>query len=357
MPRPNDGPAPTTAVPSSRETVTLADVARAAGVSLATASFVLSGRGASRSAGSAATKEKVRMAAAELGYVPNRHAQAMRTGRGGGIVMALGALGDPWGVQLTTRVRDDALRHDLSTLVLADERWFEYLLSASADAALITSIDFIEQGPQRVRRLAASTQTGIVAFSAEMEPEDFDVVSSTPTSAIGRAYARLRARHDRVQLLAPDLSRRVGGTVAHPRTRAFLDAAREHGDDPAEQLVHIVPDGSREAFVAGLAWLTGPDRPEAVLCFTGYQAVALQVAAERAGLRVPEDLEFLSIGDIPASTEFFGPISYYGVDDVFARLSGIIVDRAVDREGRPGSLYTFDWEFFPGTTTREIDGE
>ncbi|ATG52943.1 LacI family transcriptional regulator [Brachybacterium vulturis] len=357
MPRTDHDPGPAAPAPSSRGTATLADVARAAGVSLATASFVLSGRGASRSAGSAATKEKVRAAAAELGYVPNRHAQAMRTGRGGGIVMALGTLDDPWGVQLTAKVRDVALRHDLSTLVLADERWFEYLVGASADAAFITSIDFVEQGPQRVRRLAASTQTGIVAFSAEMEPEDFDVVASTPISAIGRAYAQLRARHDRVHLLAPDLSRRVGGTLAHPRTRAFLDAARGHGDGPAEQLVHIVPDGSHETFVAGLAWLSGPDRPEAVLCFTGYQAVALQVAAERVGLRVPDDLEFLSIGDIPASTEFFGPISYYGVDDVFARLSAIIVDRAVDRESRPGALHTFDWEFFPGTTTRETDGE
>ena len=357
MSRTDHDPGPATVVPAHRATVTLADVARAAGVSLATASFVLSGRGASRSAGSAATKEKVRAAAAELGYVPNRHAQAMRTGRGGGIVMALGTLDDPWGVQLTAKVRDDALPHDLSTLVLADDRWFDYLMGASADAALITSIDFVDQGPEQVRRLAASTQTGIVAFSAMMEPENFDVVSSTPISAIGRAYARLRARHERVQLLAPDLSQRVGGTLAHPRTRAFLDAAREHGDGSAEQLVHVVPEGSHETFLAGLEWLSGPDRPEAVLCFTGYQAVALQVAAERAGLRVPDDLEFLSIGDIPASTEFFGPISYYGVDDVFARLSAIVVDRAVDREGRPGSLHTFDWEFFPGTTTRETDGE
>lgn len=339
-----------------RGTVTLADVARTAGVSLATASFVLSGRGASRSAGSAATKEKVRAAAAELGYVPNRHAQAMRTGRGGGIVLTLGSLDDPWGVQLTSRVRDDALPHDLSTLVLADERWFEFLMGASADAALITSIDFDDQGPQQVRRLASATQTAIIAFSARMEPENFDVVSSSPLTAIARAYALLRSRHDRVQLLAPDLSRRVGGTLAHPRTAAFLDAAREHGDDPAEELVHVVPEGSHDTFIAGFDWLTGADRPEAVICFTGYQAVALQVAAERAGIRVPDDLEFLSIGDIPASSEFFGPISYYGVDDVFARLSGIIVDRAVDRENRPGSLYSFDWEFFPGTTTCEIDG-
>ena len=46
-----------------RAAVTLADVAREAGVSLATASFVLSGRGGARSAGSAATKAKVRAAA------------------------------------------------------------------------------------------------------------------------------------------------------------------------------------------------------------------------------------------------------------------------------------------------------
>ena len=339
----------------SRGTVTLADVARAAGVSLATASFVLSGRGGSRSAGSAETKKRVRAAAAELGYVPNRHAQAMRTGRGGGVVLALGTLDDPWGVQLTAQVRDDALAHDLSTLVLADERWYEYLLGASADAALVTSVDFVADGPDRVRRLASSTHTGIIAFSAQMEPEGFDVVSSTPVRAIGRAYHRLRARHDRVQLLAPDLGRRVGGTLAHPRTRAFLEAAREHGD-PGEQRVHIVPEGSHETYLAGLEWLRGPDLPEAVICFTGYQAVALQLAAERAGVRVPEELEIVSIGDVPAKSEFFGPISYYGVDDVFVRLARIIVDRAVDREDRPGSLHTFDWEFFPGTTTRDTDG-
>ncbi|MGO1257730.1 MAG: LacI family DNA-binding transcriptional regulator [Brachybacterium sp.] len=337
--------------PVPRSTVTLADVARAAEVSLATASFVLSGRGGSRSAGSAATKAKVRAAAASLGYVPNRHAQAMRTGRSGGIVLALGTLDDPWGVQLTTQVRDDALVHDLSTLVLADERWYEYLLGASADAALLTSIDFVENGPNLVRRLAAATHSGLVAFSAKMEPEDFDVVSSTPSFAIHRAYERLRARHRRVQMLAPDLERRAGGALAHSRTGAFLDAVRELGDGPAEALVHVVPEGSHETYLAAIEWLQGPDRPEAVICFTGYQAVALHLAAERVGVKVPEDLEFISIGDVPANTEFFGPISYYGVDDVFARLSSIIIDRAIDREDVPGRLVTFDWEFFPGTTT------
>ncbi|WP_422116606.1 LacI family DNA-binding transcriptional regulator [Brachybacterium sp. UNK5269] len=339
--------------PAPRAAVTLADVARAAGVSLATASFVLSGRGNLRSSGSEATKAKVRAAAEELGYVPNRHAQAMRTGRGGGIVLTLGALDDPWAVHLTTQVRHDARPHDFSTLVLADESWFQYLQGASADAALLTSIDFVENGPDLVRRLASTTQSGLVAFSAHMEPEDFDVVRSTPVPAIGHAYAALRARHQRVHLLAPDLPDRPGGVLAHPRTQAFLAAAREHGDGPAEALVKVGPAGKRSTHLTGLDWLAGPHRPEAVICFTGYQAVAMQLAAERMGIRMPEDLELIAIGDVPAETEYFGPVSYYGVDDVFARLSGILIDRALDREDRPGALHTFDWQYFPGTTTRD----
>src|SRR5699024_4287326 len=141
----------------------------------------------------------------------------------------------------------------------------------------------------------------------QMEPENFDVVSSTPISEFGLAYARLRGRHERLQLLAPDLSLRPGGTRSHPRTRAILNAPHQHDDGPPKQQAHIVTERSHDTFLAGLDWLRGPDRPRAVVCSTGYQAVALQMAAERAGLRVPEDIEFLAIGDIPASTEFFGP--------------------------------------------------
>ncbi|WP_193105741.1 LacI family DNA-binding transcriptional regulator [Brachybacterium sp. FME24] len=336
--------------PAPRTVVTLADVARTAGVSIATASFVLSGRGGSRSAGSPATKAKVREAAEQLGYVPNRNAQAMRTGRGGGIVLALGTLDDPWGVQLATQVRDDALPHDLSTLVLADERWVEYLSGASADAAFITSVDFVEDGPERVLRLNSATQTGIVAFTAKMEPEGFDVISSTPYRAIARAYARLRARHETVQLLAPPQP------LTHPRMAAFLQAARDHGDGPPEDLVRITPASARDTYRASREWLSGEDRPQAVICFTGYQAVALQSAAERLGVDVPGSLEIISIGDVPTESEYFEPISYYGVDDVFARISGVVIDAARARGERPGELHTFDWEFFPGATTRDDDG-
>ena len=272
-------------------------------------------------------------------------------GRGGGIVLALRSFSDPWGVQLVSQVREDALPLGRSTLVLTDPRWYEHLLGAAADAALITAVDLEEDGPQRVRRLASSIRSGLVAFSAQMEPEGFDVVSSSPVPSVHRAYAALRERHGRVHFLAPDLSSRPGGTFSVPRARAFLDAVGRHGDGPAESLVRLTAKGSRATFESALDWLRGPGRPAAVICCTGYQALALRLAAEQVHVRVPEELEIIAIGDVPAEAELLGPISYYGVDDVFARLSALVVDRALECGDRPGRLHRFDWEFFPGATT------
>lgn len=338
--------------PSSRQhTVTLADVAREAGVSPATASFVLSGRGGSSSSGSPETKAKVRAAADRLGYVPNRSAQAMRTRRGGGIVLALGTLGDPWGIHLGREVRSRALAHDLSTLVLADERWFDYLSGAFPDCSFITGVDFTEGGAEKVHRLADSKAGGIVAFSTVLEPDGFDVISSSPAPAISRAYAQLRSRHDTVHFLAPTRIHVDARPPFFSRARAFLDAAIAHGDGPLESLIAHCAAGSQETYRFSLDWLGGEDRPAAVIAQTGYQALALQNAAHELGIRMPEDLEIISIGDVPERAMYHGPVSYYGVRDVFTRLADVIVGRAVDRSDRPGELHDFQWEFFSGVTT------
>lgn len=337
---------------STDRAVTLADVARRAGVSAATASFVLSGRAGRRSSGSAQTQEKVRAAAAELGYVPNRNARSLRTGRNGGILLALGTVEDPWGVSLAAAVRDRALPEDLSTLILGDERWFPFLSGSSFDCSFITGIDHASDGHAQLRQLARGTG-GIVAFSEQIEPESFDVISSPAEPAVQAAYERLRARHDRVELLH---SRRVDPSRRPPyptRPFAFLDAVQAAGDGDGLDLIHPAGTEREHSLERAVAWLTGPDRPSAVLASTGYHAIALEAAAARAGIRVPDDLEIISIGDIPPDAQLFGQISYYGVENVFDRIAGIILDRALDRDGTPGTLHRFDWEFFPGTTTRD----
>lgn len=337
--------------PGQQRPVTLADVAREAGVSPATASFVLSGRAGSASAGSPETKRKVREAADRLGYIPNRSAQAMRTRRGGGIVLALGTLGDPWGIHLGREVRSRALTHDLSTLVLTDERWFEYLSGTFPDCSFITSVDFHDEGAARVHALAERMAGGIVAFSTLLEPDGFDVISSPPGPAIHAAYAQLRSRHDVVHLLST--ASVTATTVARPHSRpaAFRDAVLEHGDGPLEDLFLVSPGGSLETYRFSTQVLQRTPRPTAIIASTGYQAVALQNAAHELGIRMPEDLEIISIGDVPDRAAYHGPVSYYGVRDVFTRMAEVIVGRAVERADRPGRLHQYTWEFFSGVTT------
>lgn len=62
---------------TSRPTVTIKDVAAAAGVSASTVSHTFSGRRAI----SEATRQRVLAVADELGYVPNAHARKLRLGR------------------------------------------------------------------------------------------------------------------------------------------------------------------------------------------------------------------------------------------------------------------------------------
>lgn len=330
---------------------TLADVARRAGVSVATASFVLSGRSGGKPSGSPETQARVRAAAEELGYVPNRNARAMRTGRSDSIVLALGSVEDPWGISLAQEVCVRALPSGQSTLVLADERWFEFLSGASHDCSFVTSVDHSPEAPDRLRQLARGAG-GIVAFSERIAPEGFDVVSSSALPAVADAYRRLRARHDRVAFLAlpgPGLLERPHGPS---RVWAYRDAAAEAGEDVRSLIRAPGDDSRREAMLDCIAWLSGPDRPEAVICGTGYLALALQAAAARVGMRVPEDLEIVAIGDVPEESQFLEPVSYYGVRDVFTRIAEIIVHRAQVRRDEPGTLHEFAWEFFPGETTR-----
>lgn len=332
--------------------VTLAQVAAEAGVSPATASFVLSGRNGRSSSGSEDTKRRVRAAADRLGYIPNRYARAMRTGRSDAIVLALGTVGDPWGISLARAVRSRALPHDLATVVLTDERWYEFLSGYASDCAFVTGADLVEGGQEQVARLARSGLE-IVAFGETLVPDGFDIVASSAAPAVAAAYRRLHETWGTVGYLSPTLPTSIDDSHPTSRARAFRDAARAEGDEASISQMHASGRGPGPSLEACCAWLERPDRPRAVVCSTGYVALALQAAALRMGVDVPGELEFIAIGDVPADAQLLGPISYYGVADVFDRIAGLIVDRALTPGGSgPGTKHVFEWEFFPGATTR-----
>lgn len=92
---------------------TMTDVAKAAGVSRATASYAL--RGDPRI--SPATADKVRRAAAALQYTTNLSARSLRSGRSGVIGVAIFELDKPYPSEMSAAVSREAAAHGLETIV------------------------------------------------------------------------------------------------------------------------------------------------------------------------------------------------------------------------------------------------
>lgn len=327
---------------TARRGATLKSVAEAAGVSVGAASFVLSGRSGGAPSGSEEVRARVLEAAEQLGYAPNRHAQAIRTGRSEIISLELD-LSDPWSMPMVEAVHIAAAQHELLPIVLPTTQWYDYLVGYGSAGALITNPHNCE--PDKLRRLAGQG-IGVVAYSAELDPAGFDVIDTSPFPAVGHAYRQLRARHSSVALFSYV---QPGQTSYYNRADAFMATVHEAGDQP--DFVHC-PGTPHDAYLAACTWLEGPQRPTAVIGGTAYLALAVQAAAIRLGIHVPDDLEILSLGDVPRDAHMLGQVSYWGVRDVFTRTADILVNRALQGPDSPGSKHTFTWEFFPGETTR-----
>jgi LacI family transcriptional regulator/LacI family repressor for deo operon, udp, cdd, tsx, nupC, and nupG len=93
-------------------TITIRDVADAAGVSPSTASRAM--RGSSRI--SAETRNRVVAAASELGYAPNRAARALKTGRRSTIGLVVPDILNPFFGELMKGAQEVARSHDLALL-------------------------------------------------------------------------------------------------------------------------------------------------------------------------------------------------------------------------------------------------
>lgn len=140
--------------------VTLAEVARHAGVSSSTVSYVISGKRTI----SGATRQRVEQAISELGYHPNAGARALAGKRSHIIALV---------VPLRTDVYVPIMMEIAISVTMA-ARQFGY------DVLLITN----DEGPEGVRRVAASgLADGVVLMDVELEDRRVAVLRELDTHA------------------------------------------------------------------------------------------------------------------------------------------------------------------------------
>ena len=178
---------------------TIRDVAEAAGVSLTTVSYVLSGRPGGDTRISRPTQDRVHAAARELGYVPNRAARGMRRGRTDVVAVAITDLDDAQDRALAAAAARILPRHGYQPVFLVGESWRQFMLSGGADGVILGSVP-ADRTAVDLEAMAELIERGVplLVFPDTLKPQGFDVLApaaaGTADAFVEQAVATLIGR-------------------------------------------------------------------------------------------------------------------------------------------------------------------
>ncbi|WP_426593301.1 LacI family DNA-binding transcriptional regulator [Cellulomonas sp. McL0617] len=284
-------------------TVTLSDVAREAGVSLATASRAINGS-ASRTVGSE-LRDRVLAAALRLRYTPDANAQAMARGRTTSLGLLVHDIADPYFSTIAAGVAQAADAAGLQMTLAssqhdpAREVDLVHLLRRQRARAIIVSggrTDDVAINDQLRLALADYRATG---GAAALIGQPILGVNTVVVNHAQGATQLARAMHDRGYRRFAILGGPEGHLSARERREAFAFALRERGADlPDDATVfgEFTHAGGEEGMRTLMA--RGP-LPELVFAVADVIALGAMAAMRDAGIRVPQDVAVAGFSDIP----------------------------------------------------------
>jgi LacI family transcriptional regulator len=282
---------------------TLRDVARAASVSMSTASRVLAG---SSKPVNDDLRERVRAAAAMLGYVPNSSAQAVALGTAPIVTLLVSDLDDPYFGRLSKGVLRGADEAGL-LLTLADlgkdgERADRLVgaLRAQRPRGVIVAAprrDGNSAALARELRLLSAAGTRVVAIGeTDAEAHAVPVGNLDGARALGAAMAR-QGYASAFVVAAPEgvhaADQRASGFAA-----GFISAGGHVRDVYRDDLTRV---GGERA--TDLLLYRGVDASTVVFCVADVMALGAAAAMRARGLRIGVDVGLCGFGEIPSSLD------------------------------------------------------
>lgn len=282
------------------------DIAALAGVSIATVSRVLNGRPDV----SPATRDLVLQHIRALGYVSNRSARALASGRTGLIGLTVPFMQGGYfaaiisGASEALGERDARLvlcptfhEHDREVTVL------ERLMHGATDGTLLI---LPSETKAELRQLRMRGAPFVVIDSSLPLDDDIPVVGTANWSGARVATEHLiRLGHRRIGLITgpPDWC------ASLDRTAGYHSALMATGLPIVPELVRAADfllDGGSEA---AHALLDLPDRPTAIFAQNDNMAIGALRAAHERGLQVPRDLSVIGFDDIDIACVAIPPLT------------------------------------------------
>jgi LacI family transcriptional regulator len=302
--------------------VTIRDVAREAGVSVATVSRVFN----DRTIVSEGTARQVREVAARLGYVPHSGARSLITNKTHTIGILLPDLYGEFFSEIIRGIDQAAQRSGYHVLVSSS-----HAERSGLDAALRTMrgrVDgLIVMWPESETDESlshASLGLPLVLLSCRGDHETDSITVANCDGARAMVEHLISLGHRRIAIITGsprnfDAAERLRGY------RAALEAAGI-GLDPALELAGAFSE--RSGYEAAQRMLTRSPRPTAVFASNDSMAIGAVSAVREAGLRVPEDIAVTGFDDIPMARYMNPPLTSVHVD--IAALGERAIGRLLD---------------------------
>ncbi len=313
---------------------TIRQVAARAGLSTATVSRVLTGRGPA----SAEATRRVDAAARELDYLPNASASSLRTDRSMMIGVLVPNLANPVFLPFLRAVEHTAQPLGYA-VVVADTQNSTRIERQQLDRLIAQGIDGLVMAgrprhPDQVRRLSR-------AGMPVVEPETFAERAGTSIRARTSAAVEEACRHlaslGHRRLAFVTRGAALSGASAS-RWDTIVGICRGLGIEPRHVALTTRPDtdGDVELAATVLGALTGSAGPPGVIWSNSLVLAPLLLEALAiVGIEIPADSSFLTFGDSPWATAYRPPISVISGD--LGSVASVMTESLLRRLGAVGT--------------------
>ena len=284
---------------TSKRNVTMTDVARYAGVSQTTVSFVLNSQDTPNIPDE--TRQRVLDAIEELGYEPDARAQALRSGSTRTIALIIPDLRNPHFCEYATGIEEAARAAGYHLLLSSTTMNDEYAAEIFRDLArrrfdgLIIASSFILESQEAQATLEQVRKRGLPIVEMD-ENYGVDSVFADYHEATKEVMSYLLSLgHRRIGL--------IYGVGAHElgedRLQPYQEGLKGAGIPIDPNLIAECGPAIEDGYQATLRLLRFPSRPTAIISINDLLAISALRAAADLGLRVPGDLSLVGFDDIP----------------------------------------------------------
>ncbi|MGN0126493.1 LacI family DNA-binding transcriptional regulator [Glutamicibacter soli] len=325
------------------------DVARAAGVSVATVSRALSGRGNVSPSALAA----VQQAAHDLGYVVSSTASGLASGRTRNIGVLVPVINhwfyasvlegictalmrEGYDTTLYQLTKDPAQRHQIFS---------DFLQRQRVDAVIAVNVELSETEVVALHAL----DKPLVGVGGPLPGVPTLQVDDEAVSALGTAHL-LSLGHTRVGYIGGSSETDVDFRVPSHRRIGYERALAEAGIDLDEALCVGADFTMAQGYTVAKQLLGNPDaRPTAIFAASDEMAIGAILAARDLGMQVPRELSVVGVDDHELA-EFFGLTTIRQLPHEQGELAVAMLLRAIRKE-EPARAHTLGHELIVRNST------